>query len=72
MIIAPPLNGGEDFAGKSGRKTANACETNAMETSTIADVHFMLRGLIKMEPRGKQIVSRAVIRRNAMLAQVTS
>lgn len=39
-MIVPPLNGGEDFAGKSGRKTANACETNAMETSVIAAAHF--------------------------------
>jgi len=57
MVIAPPLNGGDDFAGKSGRKTANACETKAMETSTIAGAHFMSRGLIKIQPRGKQIFS---------------
>jgi hypothetical protein len=57
MIIAPPLNGGDDFAGKSGRKTANACATNAMEMSTIAGAHFMSRGLIKMETRDKQIFS---------------
>jgi hypothetical protein len=57
MVIAPPLNGGDDFAGKSGRKTANACETKAMETITIAGAHFMSRGLIKMETRGKQIFS---------------
>jgi len=57
MVIAPPLNGGDDFAGKSGRKTANACETKAMETSTIAGAHFMSRGLIKIQPRSKQIFS---------------
>jgi hypothetical protein len=56
MIIAPPWNGGEDFAGKSGRKTANDCEANAMETSTIVGAYFMSRGLIKMEKRGKQIL----------------
>jgi len=28
-----------------------------METSTIAGAHFMSRGLIKMEMRGKQIFS---------------
>ena len=52
-MIAPPLRGGAAFAGKSGGKTANACEANAMETSTIAAAHFMSRGLIKMEKRGK-------------------
>jgi len=55
MVIAPPLNGGEDFAGKSGRKTANACEANATERSTIAGAHFMSCGVIKMEKHGKQI-----------------
>ena len=48
-IIAPPLKGGEDFAGKSGRRTANACETSAMETNVIAAAHFMSGGLIKIE-----------------------
>jgi hypothetical protein len=57
MVIAPPLNGGGDFAGKRGRKTANACETKAIETSTIAGAHFMSRGLIKIKTRGKQIFS---------------
>jgi hypothetical protein len=47
MTIARLLNGGEDFAGKSGRKTANACETSAMETNVIAAAHLMSRGLIK-------------------------
>ena len=54
MLIAPPSKGGEDFAGKSGRKTASACETSAMETSVIADAHFMSRGVIKIEHRGKK------------------
>jgi hypothetical protein len=57
MVIAPPLNGGDDFAGKSCRKTANACETKAMETSTITGAHFMSCGLIKMDTRSKQIFS---------------
>src|SRR5436309_5407948 len=56
MIIAPPVRGGEDFAGKSGRKTANVCEANAMETSTIAAAHFMSCGLIKIKTRGKKIL----------------
>jgi hypothetical protein len=51
MIIASLLNGGEDFAGKSGRKTATACETSAMDTSVIAAAHFMSRGLIKFQTR---------------------
>jgi len=57
MVIAPPLNGGDDFAGKSGSKTPNACETKAIDTSTITGAHFMSRGLIKMKTRGKQIFS---------------
>jgi hypothetical protein len=36
MMIAPPLKGGADFAGNSGRKTPNACAINAIETSVIA------------------------------------
>jgi len=40
-MIAPPLNGGDAFAGKSGRNTANTCEANAMETTMIAAAHFM-------------------------------
>jgi hypothetical protein len=53
-MIAPPLNGGAAFAGKSGRKTANACEPSAMETITIAAAHFMLGALIKIHQHGKQ------------------
>jgi hypothetical protein len=55
--MAAPLNGGEDLAGKSGRKTANACDVNTIEMSTIAGAHFMSRGLIKMQRPGKQIFS---------------
>jgi len=55
MMIAPPLKGGEDFAGKSGRNTANACETSAMETSVIAAAHFMSRAHIRLRWRGKKI-----------------
>jgi hypothetical protein len=54
-MIVPPLNGGLAFAGKSGRSTANACETNAIETNVIAAAHFMLCGLIKTRKAGKQI-----------------
>jgi hypothetical protein len=55
VIIAPPLKGGEDFAGKSGRRTANACEISATETSVIAAAHFISRGLIKNRKAGKKI-----------------
>jgi hypothetical protein len=46
-MIAPLLNGGLALAGKSGRKTANAWEANAMETITIAAARFMVGGLIR-------------------------
>jgi len=55
MIIAPLLNGGEDFAGKSGRNTANACDANAMKTTRIAAAHFMSGGLNRLPLRGKKI-----------------
>jgi hypothetical protein len=54
-VIVPLLIGGLAFAGKSGRSTANACETNTIETKVIAAAHFMLRGLIKTRKAGKQI-----------------
>jgi hypothetical protein len=54
-MIVPVLNGALAFAGKSGRNTANACETNAMETNMIAAAHFMSRGLIKTPKAGKRI-----------------
>jgi hypothetical protein len=46
-------NGGAAFAGKSGRKTANACEANAMQTITVAAAHFMVRGLIRIRQHDK-------------------
>jgi hypothetical protein len=58
-MIVPLLNGGLAFAGKSGRSTANACETNAIETNVIAAAHFMSRGLIKTRNAGKQIFLRS-------------
>jgi hypothetical protein len=41
MIMTSPLNGGAGLAGKSGRKTANPCDTNASEISADATVHFI-------------------------------
>jgi hypothetical protein len=53
MMIAPPLNGGPVFAGKSGRNTANACEANAMKTIMVAAAHFMLGALIRIRQHDK-------------------
>ena len=41
MIMSSPLNGGAGFAGISGRKTANACDTNAIEMSADTTAHFI-------------------------------
>jgi len=54
MAITSPLNGGGGFAGKSGRKTANVCDTNAMETSTDTAAHFMSAALSRIKRHGKQ------------------
>src|SRR5882724_7539790 len=56
-MIVSLLNGGLAFAGKSGRNTANACDTNAIETNAIAAAHFMSRGLIKLRKRDKKILA---------------
>jgi hypothetical protein len=48
------LNGGEDFAGKSGRNTANDCETNAIETNVIAAAHFISGGLNRLRFHDKK------------------
>jgi len=39
--MSSPLNGGAGFAGTSGRKTANACDTNAIEISADTTAHFI-------------------------------
>jgi hypothetical protein len=54
-MTVPLLNGGPAFAGKVGRNTANACETNAIETSVIAAAHLMSRGLITTKKADKKI-----------------
>jgi len=54
MIIAPPLSGGSGLTGKSGRTTANVCETNARETKVNTAAHFMFAALITINPDGKQ------------------
>src|SRR4029077_11605553 len=41
MIMSLPLNGGAGFAGTSGRKTANACDTNAIEMSADTTAHLI-------------------------------
>jgi hypothetical protein len=53
MEIASPLNGGAGFAGKSGRKTANVCDTNAMETTMNTAAHFMSAALSRLKWHGK-------------------
>ena len=52
-MVAPPLKGSEDFAGKSGLETADACETSTRQTNVIVAAHFMLCGLIKLGRRDK-------------------
>jgi len=39
--MTSPLNGGAGLDGKSGRKTANACDTNASEMSADTTAHFI-------------------------------
>ena len=39
--MTSPLNGGAGLAGKIGRKTANACDTNASEMSADTTAHFI-------------------------------
>ena len=39
--MSSPLNGGAGFAGTSGRKTANACDANAIEMSADTETHFI-------------------------------
>jgi len=41
MIITWSRNGGAALTGKSGRKTANACDKSAKDTSTCNAAHFM-------------------------------
>jgi hypothetical protein len=41
MIMTSLLNGGAGLAGKSGRRTANACDTNASEMSANTTAHFI-------------------------------
>lgn len=54
ITISSRLNGGEAFAGKSGRRTANTCEPKATEMNMIAAAYFMSRGLIKIQKRDKK------------------
>ena len=52
-VIDSPLNGGAGFAGKSGLKTANVCDTNAMETNMDTAAHFMSAALSRIMQHGK-------------------
>jgi hypothetical protein len=53
MIISLPLNGGPGFDGKSGRKTANSCDTNASEMSadSSAKLIFVARSTFTEVPK---------------------
>ena len=53
VVIASAPNGGPAFAGNSGRNTANACEANAMETTTVTAVQFMVGALIRFPRHDK-------------------
>jgi len=53
ITTASAPNGGAAFAGKSGRNTANACETNAMETTMITAAYLMVGALIRFRPHDK-------------------
>jgi hypothetical protein len=58
MISVSRLNGGPALAGKTGRNTANPCETNATETNAIAAAHFISRRLIKLQNHHKKNFAR--------------
>jgi hypothetical protein len=53
VVITSPLSGGAGFAGKSGRKTANVCDANPMETTMNTAAHFMSAALSRIEGHGK-------------------
>jgi hypothetical protein len=53
IVITSPPKGGAGFAGKSGRKTANACDTNAMEMKTNTAAHFMFAAISRIKRHGK-------------------
>jgi hypothetical protein len=53
VVITSPPTGGAGFAGKSGRKTANVCDTNAMETNKDTAAHFMFAALSSIRRHGK-------------------
>jgi hypothetical protein len=53
MVTTSPLNGGPGFAGKSGRNTANVCDTHATKTSTNTAAHFMSAALSRIKRHGK-------------------
>src|SRR5262245_50636784 len=55
-MVAPPLKGGEDFAGKRGRETANTCEASTRQAN-VTVAHFTFRGLIKFRRGDKKILA---------------
>jgi len=57
MTIAPP-SGDSGLTGKSGRTTANVCETNARRRKLNTAAHFMFAALITINPDDKPKFSR--------------
>jgi hypothetical protein len=50
----PTAKGGSGLTGKSGRTTANVCETNGRDTKVNTAAHFMFAALITIDPGDKQ------------------
>src|SRR6516162_3493714 len=58
MTIAPLLNGGAALTGKGGRKSANADDTSARQTSMQTAAHFMFA---KIESRQSRVERKALV-----------
>jgi hypothetical protein len=58
MTITSPLNGGAALTGKSGRKSANAGDTSARQTSMHTAAHFMFA---KIESRQSRVERKALV-----------
>ena len=44
MTMSSPLNGADGLIGNSGRKTADACDTNTTETNAATTAHLIFLG----------------------------
>jgi hypothetical protein len=66
--MSTPLNGGSGLAGKSGRKTATACDANPSEMIAATIAHFMLVIFIFLNFLSTDVlreIRREVMRKNA-------